>query len=83
LISPSLRAVYDAFTQGGDPSTAQKAVTEQRHILEKYPPFPPALKALVSRLHGLPRWAVRPPLDPMTDASLEGALAELTQAGYA
>jgi 4-hydroxy-tetrahydrodipicolinate synthase len=83
LISPSLRAVYDAFTQGGDPSAAQKAVSEQRHIIEKYPPFPPALKALVSRLHGLPRWAVRPPLDPMTDAALESAIAELTQAGYA
>ena len=82
LISPSLRAVYDAFTQGGDPSAAQKTVTEQRHIIEKYPPFPPALKALVSRLHGLPRWAVRPPLDPMSDAALESAVAELTQAGY-
>ena len=75
--------MYDAFTQGGDPSAAQKSVTEQRHILEKYPPFPPALKALVSRLHGLPRWAVRPPLDPMSDAALESAIAELTQAGYA
>lgn len=83
LISPSLRAVYDAFTQGSDPSAAQKAVTEQRHILEKYPPFPSALKALVSRLHGLPRWAVRPPLDPMTDAALESAIAELTAVGYA
>jgi 4-hydroxy-tetrahydrodipicolinate synthase len=83
LISPSLRAVYDASRQGGDPSKAQKVVTEQRHILEKYPPFPSALKALVSRLHGLPRWAVRPPLDTMSDDALESALAELTQAGYA
>ena len=83
LIWPSLHAVYDAFTQGSDPSAAQKAVTEQRHVLEKYPPFPPALKALVSKLHGLPRWAVRPPLDPMTDAALESAIAELIAVGYA
>jgi 4-hydroxy-tetrahydrodipicolinate synthase len=83
LISPGLRAVYDAFTQGKDPTAAQATVTEQRHILEKYPPFPPALKALASRLHGLPRWAVRPPLDPISDAALESALTELTQAGYA
>jgi 4-hydroxy-tetrahydrodipicolinate synthase len=83
LISPDLRAVYDAFTQKRDATEAQKKVTEQRHILEKYPPFPPALKALVSKLHGLPRWAVRPPLDPMTDAALESELAELTAAGYA
>jgi dihydrodipicolinate synthase/N-acetylneuraminate lyase len=83
LISPALRAVYDAFIQGGDPSAAQKIVTEQRHIIEKYPPFPSALKALVSRLHGLPRWAVRPPLDPMSDAALESALAELKSVDYA
>jgi 4-hydroxy-tetrahydrodipicolinate synthase len=83
LISPDLRAVYEAFAQGGDPSTAQKAVTDQRQILEKYPPFPPALKALVSRLHGLPRWTVRPPLEPMNDAALESALSELAGAGYA
>jgi dihydrodipicolinate synthase/N-acetylneuraminate lyase len=82
LISPDLRAVYDAMTQGGNAAEAQKRVTEQRHIIEKYPPFPSALKALVSRLHGLPRWAVRPPLDPMTDTALESALAELIQAGY-
>jgi 4-hydroxy-tetrahydrodipicolinate synthase len=83
LISPRLRAVYDAFMQGSDPSAAQETVTEQRHILEKSPPFPSALKALVSRLHGLPRWAVRPPLDPMTDAALESAIAELAAVGYA
>jgi len=83
LISPSLRAVYDAFMQGKDPAAAQTMVSEQRHILEKYPPFPPALKALVSKLHGLPRWAVRPPLDPMNEAALESAFAELTRAGYA
>jgi dihydrodipicolinate synthase/N-acetylneuraminate lyase len=83
LISPSLRAVYDAFMQSGDPSAAQATVTEKRHVLEKYPPFPSALKALVSRLHGLPRWAVRPPLDPMTDSALESAIAELSAVGYA
>jgi 4-hydroxy-tetrahydrodipicolinate synthase len=62
LISPDLRAVYDTFISGRDTSDAQMRVTKQRHILEKYPPFPPALKALVHRLHGFPRWPVRPPL---------------------
>jgi 4-hydroxy-tetrahydrodipicolinate synthase len=83
LLSPGLRAIWDAFRQGGDPTTAQAKVTEQRHILEKYPPFPPTLKALVNRLHALPRWAVRPPLEPMTEAALESALADLAQAAYA
>jgi 4-hydroxy-tetrahydrodipicolinate synthase len=62
LLSPDLRQIYDAFLAGNDPSAAQERVTHQRHILEKYPPFPPTLKALVHKLHGLPRWHVRPPL---------------------
>lgn len=62
LISPDLGAVYDAFTSGADASLAQNRVTILRHILEKYPPFPPTLKALLHRLHGQPRWTVRPPL---------------------
>jgi len=82
LLSPGLRAIWDAFRQGSS-SEAQAKVSEQRHILEKYPPFPPALKALVSRLHGLPRWAVRPPLEPMADAALQSALEELAQTAYA
>ncbi len=62
LISPGLRQIYDAFFQGENPALLQRRVSEQRHILEKYPPFPPTLKALLSRLHGQPRWPVRPPL---------------------
>lgn len=76
LISPDLRAVYDAFLNGGDPSSAQSRVTEQRHILEKYPPFPPALKALVHRLHKQPRWPVRPPLEDLVVAAEEKLVGE-------
>ncbi len=73
LISPDLRAVYDAFTSDNDPSAAQARVTGQRHILEEYPPFPPTLKALVHRLHGFPRWPVRPPLENLS-TELEAAV---------
>ena len=62
LLSPDLRAVYDAFSAHAETATVQAKVTAQRHILEKYPPFPPMLKALLSRQHKLPRWPVRPPL---------------------
>lgn len=62
LIAPDLRAVYDVFQQGNDPAAAQGRVTALRHILEKYPPFPPTLKALLARLHGYPLWPVKPPL---------------------
>ncbi len=72
LISPDLREVYDLFRAGKDTSAAQARVTEQRRILEKYPPFPPTLKALVHRLHGFPRWPIRPPLEEL-DAETEAA----------
>lgn len=67
LISPDLREVWDLIRDGKDPSLAQARATEKRHILEKYLPFPPALKALMHRLHGLPRWAVRPPLENLAE----------------
>ncbi len=87
IISPDLREIYDAFQEPGFPrsalegsekpgSSAQKRVTEQRHILEKYPPFPPTLKALVHRLHGFPRWPVRPPLENLNSEIEEKLVSE-------
>ncbi len=63
LISPDLRKVWDLMTAGKDASKDQERVTQQRHILEKYPPFQPTLKALLHRLHGLPKWSIKPPLE--------------------
>ena len=77
LISPSLRAVFDAFKKDEDLSETQARVTEQRHILEKYTPFPPALKALLSRKFDFPRWPVRPPLVEISDDLVEQAAKEL------
>jgi 4-hydroxy-tetrahydrodipicolinate synthase len=62
ILSPGLREIWDGMQAGRDISEAQARVNHQRHILEKYPPFPPALKAVLNRLHGFPRWPVRPPL---------------------
>jgi 4-hydroxy-tetrahydrodipicolinate synthase len=67
LISPDLREVWDGIRTGKDTSEAQKRVDEQRHILEKYPSFPPTLKALLHRLHGFPRWSVKPPLEELSE----------------
>jgi 4-hydroxy-tetrahydrodipicolinate synthase len=77
LISPQLRAVWDAYQHGEDVTALQARVTEARHIMEKYPPFPPLLKALLARKHGLPRWPVRPPLEPVGEGALEQAWKEL------
>ena len=83
LLSPELRQIYDAFVQKSDFSeksdfsrAAQERVTHQRHLLEKYPPFPPTLKALVHRLHGFPRWPVRPPLVELSADAAEQLLRE-------
>ena len=77
LISPELRAVYDAHTKDEDLSETQSCVTAQRHVLEKYLPFPPTLKALISKIHGFPRWPVRPPLVETPDELIEQAAREL------
>ena len=76
VISPNLREVYDAFFGGKDTSAAQAKVNEQRLVLEKYQPFPPLLKAVLSRLHKQPRWPVRPPLVEMSKADEEKAIQE-------
>jgi 4-hydroxy-tetrahydrodipicolinate synthase len=77
LLSPSLRAIWEACARGEDASLLQAQVARQRHILEKYMPFPPVLKALLHRIHGLPRWAVRPPLIEIEPAREQEALTEI------
>ena len=67
LISADLREIWDLYQEGKDPSEIQARVSEKRHILEKYMPFPPTLKALLHRLHDFPRWAVKPPLEELDE----------------
>lgn len=62
ILSPELRAIYDAFVNHSDASAIQARTSALRHILERYLPFPPTLKALLARQYHRPRWAVRPPL---------------------
>ncbi|GAB4542192.1 MAG: dihydrodipicolinate synthase family protein [Anaerolineales bacterium] len=79
LISAGLREVWDLFQAGGDPSQAQAEVTRLRHILESYPPFPPALKAALNRLYDFPRWNVRPPLEELSEEKLAALIVELRE----
>ena len=79
IISPDLRNVWDLIREGKDASQAQERVTQQRDILDKYPPFPPTLKALLHRLHGLPRWSVKPPLVEISEEMEEQALQEFQE----
>src|SRR5271157_2074488 len=76
IISPDLRNIYEKFINGKDTSSLQKKVSEQRHILEKYQPFPPLLKALLARLYNQPHWLVRPPLVEMPKEDEEKVIRE-------
>jgi len=76
LISPALRKVWDLMNAGKDVSEAQESVDKQRHVLEKYPPFPPTIKALFHRIYGMPRWAVKPPLESISAELEEKAVLE-------
>ena len=76
LISEDLREIWDLYQEGKDPTEAQARVAEQRHILEKYMPFPPILKALLHKLHDMPRWSVKPPLEEISPELEEQALKE-------
>jgi len=78
LISPDLREVWDLIQEGKDASEAQMRVTKQRHILEKYPPFPSALKALLHRMYELPRWSLRPPLEEISSELEEQLVNEMS-----
>lgn len=78
IISPDLREVWDLMNEGKDSTEAQARVTEKRHILEKYPPFPATLKALLHRLHDLPRWGVKPPLVSISSELEDKVVHELT-----
>lgn len=79
LFSAHLRSLWEAYLQGDIPGQAsiQEHVTALRITLDRYPPFPPLLKALLNRLYAFPRWAVRPPLLPLTLENEEQVLAEL------
>ncbi len=80
LLSPDLRALWDAMQRGEDGRAIQARIGAQRHALETYMPFPPTLKALLHRIHGLPRWGVRPPLEALSPEVEEKALAAFAAA---
>lgn len=79
LISEDLREIWDTYQAGKDPSEVQMRVTEKRHILEKYMPFPPTLKALLHGLYDMPRWVVKPPLEEINESLIEQITNEFSK----
>jgi 4-hydroxy-tetrahydrodipicolinate synthase len=62
LISPNLRNIWNSFHFGILGEEQQNWVDGIREILDRYTPFPPLIKALLSRLFGFQKWPVCPPL---------------------
>jgi 4-hydroxy-tetrahydrodipicolinate synthase len=76
ILSPELRQVWDLINAGKDAAQAQERIKHRREILDKYPPFPPTLKALLHRLYEFPRWTVKPPLVEITPELEEKVVSE-------
>jgi dihydrodipicolinate synthase/N-acetylneuraminate lyase len=64
------------MNEGKDATEVQIRVKKQREVIEKYPPLPSTLKALLHRLHGLPRWSVKPPLESISQEMEEKVVRE-------
>lgn len=78
LTSPALRMLWDSVQAGNPNSLLQELVSQARTILDKTPPFPPLIKALLSKRHHFPAWTVRPPLLPLQEQGLEAIASEFS-----
>lgn len=65
-----VRAVWDAYQQGGDIDAPQARLTQVREIVPEGVPVPPALKALLPLVSGLPWTSVRVPLVNLSDSEV-------------
>jgi dihydrodipicolinate synthase/N-acetylneuraminate lyase len=80
LYSPELRIGWDEYLKTGSVGQIQGRLDSLRTVLENYSPYPPVLKAMLSRLHGFPTWSVCPPLVPVSDAVSAQAAKEFSMA---
>ncbi len=62
LLSPLHRLVWDSFHAKKPDEITQDKLSQAREVLDRYPPMPPLLKMLLSRMHGFPLWRLKPPL---------------------
>ena len=79
LYSQDLRRVWEAYLAGASDPQAQARLDACRSVMDRYPPAPPLLKALLSSRHHFPCWSVRPPLLDLPIEIENMASAELDQ----
>lgn len=76
LISPLHRIVWDNFQTGIDAENTQQKLSSARDLFDKYPPMPPMIKLMLSRIYGFPNWSVMPPLSKMNPELMDIVLPE-------
>jgi 4-hydroxy-tetrahydrodipicolinate synthase len=76
LLSPLHRQIWDNFQAGNPDEITQDKLSSIREVLDRYPPFPPLIKMLLTRLHGFPDWKVKPPLSDFDTSLVEIVLSE-------
>ena len=62
LFSPLHRQLWEAQRSGGADPGIQELLNQVRAVLDRHPPAPPLIKAMLRRWHNMPRWSVTPPL---------------------
>lgn len=77
LISPELRRIWDSHHAGKTDLQTQEKVSRIRVIIERYPPAPPLIKAILARKFQLPYWSVCPPLQSISQELVDRVLSEL------
>lgn len=80
--SQDLRLVWDAFEKNERDAQAQTRLDAARSIVDNYQPAAASLKVLIARVYHFRRWAVRPPLVPLSEERAEKLIEELSKAGF-
>jgi 4-hydroxy-tetrahydrodipicolinate synthase len=80
LLSPLLRLVWDSYQTGSSEEITQDRLSGAREVLDRYPPNPPLIKMLLTRLHGFPIWKVKPPLVDFNPEQAEVVISEFLAA---
>jgi 4-hydroxy-tetrahydrodipicolinate synthase len=80
VLAPLDLAVYQAFLQKQPADELQATLTAARMSMENFMPFPPSIKYLLSRRYITAGWAVRPPLEPVSEKAGTALIRELFEA---
>lgn len=71
LISPDLRALWDAIKMNSSSQSIQDRIDQFRSLADHFTPFPPLVKYLLSCSFNFPLWSVCPPLKNLSPEDME------------